>query len=256
LSVQSSSKPVTFHKSHGDDVVVENGGLAAARLDNTPCWSSGLLFSALPVKADQKIYVKLVVVSKACHDVISVGFTSRDPASCGSAEIEDAATSWTCALSKHYCTENAVICFYLTTAGRVRYGKVDGVEREALDKRVAMGGPVWAVFHIWSEPTTVRVLSVNEAMRTKDLRDEEVVYGVDCLETCGPTVVKDASVATCGQDENDGMCAICFVNGLEVVFVPCGHMCACSKCTRMVQNGDNLCPICRVRIGSVVRVYR
>ena len=37
--------------------------------------------------------------------------------------------------------------------------------------------------------------------------------------------------------------------------VPCGHQCGCEPCLRQVRGGDDKCPICRVRIESLQRVF-
>ncbi|XP_063241891.1 E3 ubiquitin-protein ligase LRSAM1-like isoform X2 [Bacillus rossius redtenbacheri] len=47
-------------------------------------------------------------------------------------------------------------------------------------------------------------------------------------------------------------CAICMDSLCEVIFVPCGHMCCCTKCSEVLQQ----CPLCRTSIDQKVRVIR
>jgi hypothetical protein len=47
-------------------------------------------------------------------------------------------------------------------------------------------------------------------------------------------------------------CTICMDKKRNAVFIPCGHMAACYKCAIKVKN---ICPICRVSIKSVTKVY-
>lgn len=46
-------------------------------------------------------------------------------------------------------------------------------------------------------------------------------------------------------------CVICIDSPVEVVFIPCGHACACTACSDMV----NSCPICRSRPTHKNKIY-
>lgn len=41
-------------------------------------------------------------------------------------------------------------------------------------------------------------------------------------------------------------CVVCLDSGCEVIYLPCGHVCVCSKCSASVAN----CPLCRAPILS------
>ncbi|XP_044267945.1 protein neuralized-like [Tribolium madens] len=245
---QSSTKPV-FHLNHGEDTELCEENSVAVRVENsTKSWSKGLVFSAQPVKTNQKVYVELIVVSGASHDVLSFGFTSQDPT--GTA---DEGNSWTGSLSKYFCTEGAVFYFYVSNSGAIHFGKLDGSERKILSKKVETSRSIWAVIYIWNEPTTVRLLSQREARLVKfSGRNEEK----RCVEVGGKKIMKEVGVDTDSEREDYRLCIICCGSGRDSVFVPCGHMCTCFRCGLMVQDSDNLCPICRKRIGSIVRVYK
>jgi hypothetical protein len=47
-------------------------------------------------------------------------------------------------------------------------------------------------------------------------------------------------------------CTICMDKKSNVVFIPCGHMVACYKCAIKVKD---VCPICRVTVTNVMKVY-
>ncbi|XP_063914402.1 E3 ubiquitin-protein ligase NEURL3-like [Zophobas morio] len=251
---QSSSKQtkITFHKNHGEDIELSDE-TAAVRVENrATCWSNGLVFSADPVKPNQKLYVKFVVVSRTCHDVVSVGFTSNDPADVRYSETESENTSWTCTLSKYFCVEDAVVCFHVNSSGTLHYGKANGPQHKVWNKKVDVSRPVWAVVHIWSEPTTVKLVGPNEVRQSVYGGQEEVAARLS--GDVGRRVTRDAVTDAAASD--DESCTICYVNGVEVVFIPCGHLCACFQCGQTIVRHDNLCPICRKGIGSTVRVYR
>jgi hypothetical protein len=43
------------------------------------------------------------------------------------------------------------------------------------------------------------------------------------------------------HDTNIPKCSICFENNSNIVIIPCGHVCSCSKCS----NNIFFCPVCR-----------
>lgn len=46
-------------------------------------------------------------------------------------------------------------------------------------------------------------------------------------------------------------CIICIENKLQIVFVPCGHICSCVECSKRL----NQCPICRKNIDSCLKIF-
>ena len=40
------------------------------------------------------------------------------------------------------------------------------------------------------------------------------------------------------------ICKVCQVHPITLVYVPCGHMCVCAECNKLLGN----CPMCRARI--------
>ena len=48
------------------------------------------------------------------------------------------------------------------------------------------------------------------------------------------------------------LCKICFNSENNVVFLPCGHNCACLDCS----NKCDQCPICRGRIKDKLKIYK
>lgn len=57
-----------------------------------------------------------------------------------------------------------------------------------------------------------------------------------------------------GPDSGAGVCVVCLSAPSEMVYVKCGHMCCCSKCTATMSSSKR-CPVCRTE-GSVIKVFR
>lgn len=51
-------------------------------------------------------------------------------------------------------------------------------------------------------------------------------------------------------DEKE-LCKICFVNKIDRLIVPCGHLVFCGMCSLSI----NVCPLCRVTISHVHKAY-
>ena len=50
----------------------------------------------------------------------------------------------------------------------------------------------------------------------------------------------------------ENICCICMENPREMVYINCGHLCACVKCERRI---DDKCPICRTASRAIRIIY-
>ena len=56
-------------------------------------------------------------------------------------------------------------------------------------------------------------------------------------------------------EELDKKCSVCFTDKLNIIFIPCGHLCMCNKCNdKFTQHNILFCPICRSN-GTRYEVY-
>lgn len=70
------------------------------------------------------------------------------------------------------------------------------------------------------------------------------------------TSEKHQEISKIGEGEHDlieksNRCQICCANEYNTVFIPCGHVYACTKCASSLHQ----CPLCRKRIENVLRVF-
>ena len=47
------------------------------------------------------------------------------------------------------------------------------------------------------------------------------------------------------------ICKICYLNPLEIAFLPCGHVITCVSCANKII----ACPLCRVYIKATLLIY-
>ena len=57
-------------------------------------------------------------------------------------------------------------------------------------------------------------------------------------------------------------CVICTEQTRTHALVPCGHMCVCAGCSKVLLESKEakddktlLCPICRAEVSTIIRVY-
>ena len=62
------------------------------------------------------------------------------------------------------------------------------------------------------------------------------------------------AAAADGGGGSAGLCVVCLVNGSEMVYPGCGHLCVCSNCATGRSSVWSRCPICRSQ-GHPIRVY-
>lgn len=74
---------------------------------------------------------------------------------------------------------------------------------------------------------------------------------IQTLEDLISSVLNRPSAA----DHNRRYCSICLVAKSDTVFIPCGHVSCCARCSSQLLNRDPLCPICRRDITSHHLVY-
>ena len=58
-----------------------------------------------------------------------------------------------------------------------------------------------------------------------------------------------ASAPEAGAVADECECVVCWAEGLEVVFQPCGHLCVCSACAQPFLQGLP-CPMCRLPVEA------
>jgi len=62
---------------------------------------------------------------------------------------------------------------------------------------------------------------------------------------------KLASETTNKKSEEENFCVVCMERPKSMVFVPCGHLCACEKCAESLKQ----CPICR-QDGKTIKTFK
>lgn len=76
------------------------------------------------------------------------------------------------------------------------------------------------------------------------------------VDLSSPTVESvPAKVGDKKEDGGSSSCVICLDAPVEGACIPCGHMAGCMSCLNEVKAKKWGCPVCRAKIGQVVRLY-
>jgi len=51
-------------------------------------------------------------------------------------------------------------------------------------------------------------------------------------------------------------CVVCFDGPQSAVCVPCGHNAICMACASEIVNSTSQCPVCRVEIREIIKLYK
>lgn len=71
------------------------------------------------------------------------------------------------------------------------------------------------------------------------------IYGLENASTSG----------TNGTDTNEEqLCVICLSNRKDTTALPCRHMCMCHECADALRKQSSMCPICRNKVESLLRI--
>ncbi|XP_063925368.1 protein neuralized-like isoform X1 [Zophobas morio] len=232
-----------FHNIHGANIALSPDGHVAQRLQG---YGKGLVFSARPVKVNEKVSIKLLKLSTQLSSTVCFGFTSKNP----NTLLDDVDYSyldvfkmgcyWIWPLFKNMCVEGTSLFYYVTRDGHVHFG-VDGQEIDSFYKRVYTGGPLWAILDIDGVSTTVEVVPSEEVSGDEEDDEEGDVYEM-------------------GEEfiNADQLCTVCCQKEINAVLYKCGHMCMCYQCAVKQRQGvgNGQCPICRAVIKDVIRTYK
>lgn len=78
----------------------------------------------------------------------------------------------------------------------------------------------------------------------------DAVHARICATVRAPIAVVSRTSGVSSQ-----MCAVCLSEPASHIVTPCGHQCGCKQCLETLKQSTGICPICRGRIGSIIRVF-
>ena len=78
---------------------------------------------------------------------------------------------------------------------------------------------------------------------------EQVTENLSRVTVSKPMIVSDLSSEQ--PDDSGSMCVVCMDAPLEMVLIPCGHMCICEGCSRQII----ACPMCRQTVEDALKVF-
>lgn len=88
--------------------------------------------------------------------------------------------------------------------------------------------------------------SIECFLRDDDTDDSVTEEAIEASEQPGTS--SDKAIAQSSMAE----CVVCMENDVNVIFLPCGHLCCCNNC----QTSLNECPMCRSNIERRIRVIQ
>nr|XP_061803955.1 E3 ubiquitin-protein ligase NEURL3-like [Nerophis lumbriciformis] len=240
--------PLTFHQSAvGDKVHLSQGYRHAKRDKNT--FKNGLVFSSRPVRAQERIRLRIEAEAPKWNGAMRVGFTNVSPDS-RSLPLPDFAipnltnTSghWAARVSEALCKTGSELIFWVSRSGSIYVADQYGCKKKLL-KGVILKKPLWAMIDIYGKTCSILLLGSKKRgfLSTRRSCETSPMLYADTDSVISPLLnpTKDGEERT--------TCVAC-MNRQANVFLPCGHRCLCQKClVRVIENFDT-CPLCRCSI--------
>lgn len=153
--------PLQFHTVHGDNIRISRDGFIARRVES---FCKGIVFSARPLKVNERVCVKFLEISNNWSGVIRFGFTSVDPATLRYGipkyvcpDLTNKPGFWAKALHERHCVRNNVLFYYVTSSGDVHFG-INGEEKGVFMTDVDARSPLWAVIDVYGNSTVIELL--------------------------------------------------------------------------------------------------
>lgn len=97
---------------------------------------------------------------------------------------------------------------------------------------------------------TATTSTINANDKKKKVRKSETKASP--MSTIKDDDKKETKSETTSTTGVDFLCKVCLDSELQVAFMPCGHYVSCVKCSF----GCKCCPVCRLDIVNVVKIYR
>ena len=115
-----------FHRIHGVAVTLSENKTVATRSEATFC--SGVTFSDVPIKIDQKISFELATTT-SWSGGLRVGLTTQDPAKLVVRELPRYVYNdftknenfWVCSISEKFISQGCKVTLYLSSKGQLQF---------------------------------------------------------------------------------------------------------------------------------------
>jgi len=92
-------------------------------------------------------------------------------------------------------------------------------------------------------------------------KKSNTVSGSDTEETPPKKKQKtssNVSTQTTKGSKDDDECRICMDAKINTVIIPCGHLCVCLECSKLLMSNNNnkTCPICKQNIQQIIKTFQ
>uniref|UniRef100_A0A3P8VVV4 Neuralized E3 ubiquitin protein ligase 3 n=1 Tax=Cynoglossus semilaevis TaxID=244447 RepID=A0A3P8VVV4_CYNSE len=156
--------PLTFHnRAVGDMVRLSQGCRLAERNDTT--FKNGLVFSSRPLKAQEKVRLRVERDSHRWQGTVRLGFTNVPPSArslplpcLAIPDLSDSPGHWMAPVHESYCQPGSVLEFWVSGGGSVYVTNDRSRRQKKLLSGVDLSKPLWAVIDIYGQTCSVFLL--------------------------------------------------------------------------------------------------
>lgn len=161
LAAKNYLPPVQFHHVHGPNAQLSKNKFVARR---TQSFCQALVFSNRVILPNERVYIKVLEISKGWSGTIRFGFTSVDPATLSyqmpkhaCPDMTNAGHTWARALADEVVRRNSVIHFSYNTNGYIHYG-INNQDCGIFYANVNTSQHLWFIVDIYGLTTAVELI--------------------------------------------------------------------------------------------------
>lgn len=187
LASKNHLPPVQFHHIHGSNAQLSGNRCVARR---TQGFCQSLVFSNRVILPNERVYIKVLDISKVWSGTIRFGFTAVDPATLAvrmpkhaCPDMTNEGHTWARALADEVVKRNSVIHFSYHKDGRIYYG-INNQDCGVFCANVNSNQNLWFIIDIYGKTTAIELIDprVHNATSPIDfslLEDELGIGGAD-----------------------------------------------------------------------------
>ncbi|XP_038141603.1 E3 ubiquitin-protein ligase NEURL3-like isoform X1 [Cyprinodon tularosa] len=255
--------PLTFHpQAVGHKIRLSEGCRRADRSENT--FNGGLVFSNRPVRTCERIRVQILKRTPQWKGAVRVGFTNVPPSGrsrplprMAMPNLTDTPGHWAIPVHESRCGEGSVLEFWVSSQGYIHVKPHNGRRKNYLIK-VDLHQPLWAMIDVYGQTSSIflqgsekkELLSTRRSCPAPDpLIRPPCSFNHDYKAPSKKSdfiPFLDMEVPAAANS-----CVVCMARETDTT-LSCGHRCLCTQCTSRILREFGTCPLCRLKIDTII----
>ncbi|OCT89967.1 E3 ubiquitin-protein ligase NEURL3 [Xenopus laevis] len=271
--VSSETEGLFFHPYTKGSHISLNSCLHQAERQQS--FHHGIIFSNRPLRAKEKLKIRVLKEETRWHGALRIGFTSEDPSTLepcclppfACPDLTQLPCFWGAGVPEELCQAGALLKFWFSGDGKVFCQQKGEPCARVLFSGIPKNAKLWAMLDVYGKTKAIQVAGPSQNMcqcQSQINKDAQPFGNGHSLEEIAEqTVIPAANLNSCTDTSDwhsqrnfqiflgdDPSCVICQDRMADTLLLPCGHCTFCQYCIEQLQGLSQSCPLCRQTIVS------